>query len=248
MAHYVRVVRASNDPSKRIPHGPCCVGKNFNFSHHHAPPPRSSISRLRRAGLDTITFNFDELLTVSAHFFGIFFPLSGVGTLWPHHGRHATASSPLPSPTNLWCSQVPADREPENYSSHVFPVYFRLPTPLCGAQIRRTGLLFSGSRAMKFKPGSSWMHHCVLCVSENFQSSVREWGSQWSELWAQDAYRLDDGSGGSNRAGGLGVGEPSEWTAERGRLCRGMRVPIWSRCDRIWQRARDAGELLRRET
>ena len=39
--------------------------------------------------LDTSVSNLDELLTVSAHFFGTYFlALSGVGSLWPKAGQH----------------------------------------------------------------------------------------------------------------------------------------------------------------
>ena len=43
------------------------------------PLPNSSISHLRRAGLDTSTSNLDELLTVSAHFFGFLFSIIECG-------------------------------------------------------------------------------------------------------------------------------------------------------------------------
>ena len=49
-------------------------------SNLHVPTP-SPIWRLRRAGMDTSKSNLDELLTVTANFFGSFLPLSGVGFL-----------------------------------------------------------------------------------------------------------------------------------------------------------------------
>ena len=71
------------------------MSRNGQKLHPHLqPPPPSSISRLRRAGLDASVSNLDELLTVSAHFFGLFFLLlSGVGSLWLDNNLNVSAHS-----------------------------------------------------------------------------------------------------------------------------------------------------------